>query len=333
MNWSKGYSSEYYMTVIDPVTWLDVDRIEITGGSIQREKDGLMQSASVNCVNYPKAVEKWIRIYLDTDQNGDNGHEALFTGLATSPTQGWNGSIHNDTLECYSVLKPVSDIDLTLGWYAPAGMSGGEVIRELLSVTPAPVIIESNSPTLNNHIIAENGETRLTMIEKVLTAIGWRLRITGSGLISVEPTATDIVQTFGVNENDMIETQINVSQDWFSCPNVFMAIQDEMTAIAKDETSNSPISIENRGREVWSQESGCVLSDNETIMQYAQRRLKEEQQIKLTAQYARRYIPDVYPSDKIRMQYPEQGLDSVFEVRSQNIDLNYEARTNEEIMA
>ena len=112
-----------------------------------------------------------------------------------------------------------------------------------------------------------------------------------------------------------------------------MAIQDEMTAIAKDETSNSPISIENRGREVWSQESGCVLSDNETIMQYAQRRLKEEQQIKLTAQYARRYIPDVYPSDKIRMQYPEQGLDSVFEVRSQNIDLNYEARTNEEITA
>lgn len=321
------------MTVVDPITWRDIERIEITGGSIQREKEGLMHSATINCVNYPRMVERWVRVYLDTEQNGANGHEALFTGLATSPTQDWNGGMHDDALECYSVLKPVSDIALMLGWYAPAGMEGARVIKELLKATHAPVVVADNSPTLQSHIIAESGETNLTMIEKVLLAIGWRLRITGSGLISVEPLQNDPVVAFDPLENDLIETQINITKDWFECPNVFMAVQDEITAIAKDETSDSPLSIQNRGREVWMQESGCNLADNETIAQYAQRRLTEEQKVGISAQYARRFYPDVYPSDKIRMQYPEQGLEGIFEISSQSIELNYEARTSEEITA
>lgn len=333
MDWSKGYSSEYYMTIVDPATWRDIERIEITGGNVQREKSGKMQSAIINCINYPQTIEKWVRVWLDTKQAGENGHEAIFTGLATSPTQGWNGGTHTDTLECFSVLQPVADIDLMLGWYAPAGMSGGAVIKNLLSVTPAPVDIAENSPILKSHIIAESGETRLTMTEKVLIAIGWRLRITGDGRISIQPPATEPAETFDPNGNDMVETQINITNDWFNCPNVFMAIQDEITAIAKDEVSDDPLSIKTRGREVWAREDGCNLAENETIEQYARRRLKEEQKAMIQAQYARRYTPNVYPSDKVRMRYTEQGLEGIYEVESQNIQLNYEARTSEVITA
>ena len=42
MDWARGYTSEYYMTVVDPATWRDISRIEITGGSIRRETDGLV---------------------------------------------------------------------------------------------------------------------------------------------------------------------------------------------------------------------------------------------------------------------------------------------------
>ena len=30
-------------------------------------------------------------------------------------------------------------------------------------------------------------------------------------------------------DNDVLETAIEVAYDWFSCPNVFMAIDDDMT--------------------------------------------------------------------------------------------------------
>ena len=333
MDWSKGYTSEYYMTVVDPATWRDVSRIEITGGSIERETDGLMQSASVDCVNYPPGTEKWIRIWLDTTQAGENGHEALFTGLATSPEQNWSGVMHEDSLECFSVLKPAADVALMLGWFAAAGRSGAEVIKELLSVTPAPVFIADNSPTLTNHIIAEGDETHMTMVEKILTTIGWRLRITGDGSISVEPYSDEPVSVLDPAGNDLIETEINITNDWYQCPNVFMAIQDDIAAIAKDETGDSILSIENRGREVWMQEFGCDVADTETIEQYAMRRLKEEQQMQVKASYSRRYLPEILPGDVIRMRYQEQGLTGLYHVNAQSIELSHEARTDEEVIA
>lgn len=332
MRWDKGYSAEYYMTVVDPATWRDIRRIEITGGSINRERGGLMQSASVNCVNYPPQTEQWIRVWLDTRQDGASAHEALFTGLATSPTQAWDGRSHADALECFSVLKPAQGIALMLGWYAPKGASGGDVIRSLLSCTPAPVSVAEGSPALTQYIVAEGGETRLTMVEKILTAIDWRLRMTGDGRISVEPNRETPSATFDPLENDVIETQISVSSDWFDCPNVFMAIQDDITAIARDESGN-PLSIDERGREVWLQESGCQLADNETIEQYAQRRLREEQKTQIRASYARRFVPGVLPGDQIRLHYPEQTLQGIYTVDTQSIELGYGARTSEEVIA
>lgn len=332
MDWSKGYTATYYMTVVDPATWRDIDRIEITGGTVQREAEGLRQSASINCVNYPQQIEQWVRVWMDTEQAGADDHVALFTGLATSPTQAWDGPVHDDVLEGFSVLKPADDVGLMLGWYAPAGASGGAVIKSLLSVTPAPVEVAEDSPTLESHIIAESGETHLTMVEKILTAIDWRLRITGDGRIHVEPRSSEPVATFDLIENDLIETQISITADWFECPNVFMAVQDDITAIARDET-DGPLSIEERGREVWMQESGCELSDNETLEQYAARRLKDEQKTQVTASYGRRYVPDVYPGDKVRLHYPEQGMVGIYTVSSQAIDLQYEARTSEEVTA
>lgn len=332
MKWEKGYSSEYYITVVDPSSWRDIQRIEITGGSINRERGGLMQSASINAVNYPQLIEQWIRVWLDTRQTGANGHEPLFTGLATSPTQAWNGPRHEDALTVYSVLQPAEKVDLLLGWYAPAGASGASVIKNLLSVTPAPVIVADNSPTLSEHIVAEAGENHLTMVEKILTAIDWRLRITGDGIISVEPKDKTPVYTMDPLENDVIETQINVTSDLFNCPNVFMAIQDDITAIARNDTGG-PLSIAERGREVWASETGVTLADNETIEQYAQRRLDEEQQTQVRASYARRYLPGILPGDYIRLHYPEQGLQGDYMVDTQSVELSHEARTSEEVIA
>ena len=47
MDWSKGFSAEYYMAIVDPSTWRDVERVEITGGSVTRTASGLLQSIQV----------------------------------------------------------------------------------------------------------------------------------------------------------------------------------------------------------------------------------------------------------------------------------------------
>jgi len=333
MDWSKGYSSSYYMTIVDPVTWRDVDRVELVSGSVKRQADGLMESAEVTCVDYPQNVERWVRIYLDTRQEGSDAHVPLFTGLATSPGEDIEGVLRTSSVQCYSVLKPASDVNLLRGWYAPAGVSGGTIIRQLLSVTDAPVEVSENAPTLQGYIVAENGETYLTMIERVLTAINWRIRITGDGTIHVEPKSDEPVVTFDPFAVDVLETKIKVKADWFSCPNVFMAIYEDLTAIARDDSEDSPLSTVNRGREVWAVDSSCNLADNETIEEYAWRRLAEKQSIKKTAEYDRRFYPDVVPGDMIRLHYPEQNIDGAFRVTSQSIALSHAATTSETVEA
>lgn len=336
MRWDAGYTAEYYATIIDPATWRDIERIEIKKdptGVIKRDLEGLRHSAQIYCDKFPEGIEKWIRIYMDVRQGGANEHVALFTGIGTTPAHNMDGTREENAIECYSVLKPAMDVDLLRGWYAPAGASGATVIKDLLSVIPAPVIIAENAPALSGHIIAEDGENHLTMTDKVLTAMNWRMRITGDGTVEIGPHDDTAVAIFDPNDFDVIESQINIKQDLFSAPNVYMAIDNDVTAIARDDSEKSALSTVNRGREVWAQESGCSLAENQTIEQYAAMQLEKAQQVKKTADYDRRYVPDVYPGDVIRMRYPEQYLDGLFTISSQSIAVAYSATTSEEIMS
>ena len=332
MDWNLGYSATYYGMFVDANTWRDTERIEITGGSIKRADDDLRCSASFDCQRYDHGSERWVRLYLDAKQGEGSVRIPLFTGLATSPSESFNGNMVENTVECYSVLKPAEDVLLDRGWYAPAEVSGTELIRSLLRVIPAPIVAEDGAPALTEAIIAEDGESNLSMTAKILTAIGWRIRIDGDGTVHLLPKATEPVATYDPLSNDGIEPSIDVERDWFECPNVFRAVSDDISAVVRDDSEKSPLSTVNRGREVWLEETSCDLNDGESVAEYALRRLKEEQKVAETAKYSRRFNPNVQVSDIVRLHYPAQGLDGLYEVTSQSIDLGHGARTSEEVV-
>lgn len=329
MDWSKGYSASYYVKEVDPATWRDKGTINITGGTIKRTLTGLRNSASINCLTDLGGIEKWVRIYMDTKQEGNYGHEALFTGIAATPKRKAYASRNERTPDCYSVLKPAADVILTRGWFALAGSNSGEIVKSLLSVTPAPVVVEENAPALSTTIIAEDNETRLSMVDRVLTAIGWRLDISGDGTINVKPYSLDPVEKFAPTSVDVIEVPISITEDWFSAPNVYMAVSGDMTGIARDDRDESPLSIQNRGREVWEVESGVTLPANETIAEYATRQLKAAQRVRKQASYDRRFMPHVRVGDVVNLHYPAQNLDGLYLVSSQSVRIGFNARTSE----
>lgn len=331
MIWANGYSATCYMSVVDPSTWRDTDRIGITGGTIKRSDSELIEAADISCVDYDQTRERWVRVWMDTRQQGSADHVALFTGLATSPDRDINGRYVTNTVQCYSVLKPAQDILLPLGWYAPAGANGASLAFSLLSAGPAPIVIEGTSPNLTEHIIAEENETNLSMARAVLNAINWRVRIDGDGTIRIMPKAEDVSASFDHEENDMIETKLKEVYDWFSCPNVFRAISDDMTAVARDEDPDSRLSTISRGREIWKQDTSCNLGDNEGIAAYARRKLAELQQASRKVSYDRRYHPEVTIGDRVRIHYPAQKIIGTFEVMSQTIDIAKTCRTSEEV--
>lgn len=333
MDWNKGFSARYYACFVEPQTWRDIERFEIKGGTLQKFDSGLRNSATIECVNYQQSTERWVRVWLNARQAGYDAHIPLFTGLATAPERNIDGQLVTNSLACYSVLKPAQDKLLPLGYYAPAKVNGAQIVQQLLSDnTPVPVRIVGESPLLSQHIIAENNENNLSMAEKVLSAINWRLRVLGDGTVEVCSVANSVSARFDALENDSIEPQLRAINDWYGCPNVFRSVMGDEYAIARDESTSSPLSTVNRGREVWMEERDCKLSDGESLENYAHRRLQEEQRRYLAVSYDRRFRPDVIASDIVQLHYPAQDIDGAFYILSQSIEIGYGARTSEEVI-
>lgn len=330
MNWNRGFSALYYASYVDPFTWRDIERIEITGGSVSRKDADLIESAEIDVRGFGPG-ERWVRVWLDTRQDGEAGHNALFTGLACSPTEDIDGNKITHTVQMFSVLKPAEDVLLPRGWYAPAGVPVGPLLTRLLSVTPAPVVVDGDTPALAAAIIAEDGETNLSMAWKIIQAVDWRFKITGKGEIHICPKASAISARFDSLENDSIEPKLEKTFDWFDCPNVFRAVMDDLSATVRDDNPDSPLSTVSRGREIWMEETDCDLQEGESISDYAIRRLKEEQEVETTVSYDRRYNPDVFVSDLIQLNYPIQGIVGTFKVVSQDVEFGAGARTGEEV--
>lgn len=332
MLWQNGYTSTCYAEVLDAESWRGIQRFDLMGGKINRGADGLRQSADLDC---REAIgEKYIRVWMDTRQDGDSAHVALFTGLTSQPQTNWDGYVPLRSLECYSVLKAADDVHLQRGWYAPAGINAGVVIRRLMSATPAPLVISGNIPNLKTSIVAEDGETNLSMTDKILVAVGWDMRISGDGTIEVyDPAAETEVQRFNPSDNDSIEPQIRVLDDWFACPNVMQVFADDLSATVRDDDPGSFLSTVNRGREIWMTEGNADLGEHESIGQYAFRRLKEEQAKAFLVGYDRRFDPNINIGSIVSLNYPAQGITGKFRVTSQSISLGYAARTYEEVCA
>lgn len=332
IDWTQGYSARYYLAVLDKYTLRDIDRMKITGGSIRRSLTELRESADIDCTGYDSNTEQYVRVWLDIKQGGASSHTPLFTGLATSPKNTYNGRLKKNSVQCYSLLKIAQDILLPRGWYAPVDANGGKLVKNLLSVIGTEIKIADNSPDLSQAIIAERGENHLSMVDKILEAIDWRMRVDGNGTISIEPYNKNSLILFDSNKNDIIETDIEITYDWYNAPNVVRCSLDDDCAIAKDETSSSPLSIANRGREVWVEVSDVQLGSNQTLAEYANAALKEYQSVATSIRYDRRYYPDLYPGDVISINYPAQRVAGNFMISDQTVTLGYNAKTSEEVM-
>lgn len=330
MDWSKGLSASYKAYIVDPITWKDTESIDIISGSISKSEDDLRESADISVTDYNSNREQWIRIYLDARQHVDSYYGAIFTGLISSPGKEIEGSVQTNSLRCYSVLKPASDILLPRGYYVNYGTNTITILKNLLSVIKGmPIVIEGTPPNLSTTIIAENGESNLSMADKILYSIGWRMCIKGDGSVVISEPASEPSAWFDPIDVDSLELRVNIENNWFDCPNVFRAVQGNFSATAVDNDPDSMFSVQNRGREIYFEETSCNPYYGESLAQYAKRRLKEEQQVYMSASYSRRFDPDANVSDVISLRYPGQGLDGLFYISSQTIDLGYSPTVSE----
>ena len=321
MDWSKGYTAKYIARLIDRTSFNDMEEIPIVSGSISRDiTSNLLESATIE--THERIDEQWMRIYMIATQNGGSERIPLFTGLASSPARDINGGQDKYSVDLYSVLKPAADCMVPLGYYLPSGVQGESLIKALFDKVGIRLQSQFGSGVLTAPIVAEAGETYLSLAMQVLKAIGWYMYITGDGRVQMKPYETEPVTAFDT-EHDAIEPEIRDTKDMFSCPNVLRVTAGNYTTTVKDENS-----IRDRGREVWAQEKIDLVSGT-SLTAYAMSRLVELQSPSRELEYTRRFYPDVRPGDAIRITCPRQRINGIFRVQNQKITLGYSARTEE----
>ena len=214
MNWDKGFSASYVMMQVNPQTWEDEGEIPITGGKIDRDiESALIESASVETT--AELGERWIRLYLVAKQGESAERVPLFTGLTSSPTRALEGYNPSYSVDCFSVLTPCADRMLPRGWFAPKDGNGASIIADLLGISGAEVETFEGGGTLTGAIVAESGETYLSMSHKVADAIGWQIRIDGPEVsLAVRPMNgfVDIAGTAVVSGNSKVPIAEHIIQ-------------------------------------------------------------------------------------------------------------------------
>ena len=337
MDWNSGLSAIYELREVDPVSWMDLGSLDFTAGTITRTDSNLIESASLKMTESVR--EGWVRIYLKARQAGTGTRVPVFTGLAMTPQRVLDGYWEDNTIKCYSVLKPAEDTLTPRGYYVPAGAPGAQLVAQLLSVGAAPVTFDDYGPELMEPIVTEDSDTNLSVAWKILDAIGWRILLSGDGRIRVCPAATEPVVEFNPSDNDAVEPKITDSDDWFSCPNCLRVVSGSRSIVMKDEDPDSVLSIASRkaarggSGEIWKQETASSLGSDESLAEYAMRKLKEAQGHARELKYYRRYNPDVNVTDIVHLHYPGIGIDGNFRIRSQTVTLDYAPRVDEKVVA
>ena len=336
MNWNDGFSALYELKKVDPVSWLDAGSFDFTSGTVKRTDSGLLESAHLTMRENPG--ECWVRVYLKARQEAGGARVPVFTGLTSVPKRTGDGTRITYGVECYSVLKPLEDILTPRGYYAPAGADGAQLVKELLDAGAAPVVADEGSPGLTDPIVSEDSTSRLDMAWMILDAIGWRLRISGDGMVHVCRQASEPIAVFDTFENDIIEKATTDSQDWFTVPNCIRVVSGDRYVEYKDEDPEDRASTISRkaarggSGEIWLNETVAGIGDNESLAEFAMRKLKESQLPARRVTYTRRYRPDVLAGDIVTLHLPAIGIDGQFRITGQTIGLAHGARTQEEVV-
>lgn len=330
-DWTKTMQQtfEYYM--VDPETWRDIKKIDCVLSSTITRDSTLDTLGSASITVSDSIGECYIRIYLVTIQNGIREKHALGTFLVQSPSYSFDGKIKNITLDAYTPLLELKENPTPLGYSVLKDENildiSYRIVREQVR---APVIKTDKDKVLNSNFVANLDDTWITFIKDLLANAEHSLALDDVGRILFVPVQDTMslqpIWTYDDSNSSILYPSLTVDRDLYGIPNVVEVIYSDGTEYyygkAMNNDPSSPISIQNRGREITYRESNPSLLGNpsqDRIQEYAEMLLKEKSSLEYTVTYTHGYCP-VRIGDCVRLNYSRAGINGVkAKVISQNI--------------
>lgn len=321
-DWSKSMQQTFEYYLVDPNTWRDIKLIDnVKSCTIKRDSEAeTLGSATFDVTE--TVGECYLRVYLITIQNGLKEKHPLGTFLVQTPSSSFNGKIREVSMDAYTPLLELKENPPPIGYSLLKNENiMSTVYRLCREHARAPVIETSCDTTLYYDFVANTEDTWLTFLSDLMSNAKYSFDLDEMGRIlfapKQEPTSLQPVWTYTDDNSSILYPDLSMDHDLYGIPNVVEVVysngNDSYYATVRNEDTNSPISIQNRGREIVHRVTDPDLVGNPTkkeIHEYAERLLRELSSLEYTLTYSHGYCP-VRVGDCIRLNYVKAGLTDI----------------------
>ena len=317
---SMQQTFEYY--VVDPNTWRDKKLIDtVVSCTIDRDAEAeTLGSATIETTE--SLGECYVRVYLVTIQNGVKEKHPLGTFLVQSPSTSFDGKIMTASMDAYTPLIELKENPTPIGYSLSKGMNIMDMAYRLVREhARAPVFKTEHSKTLHDDFVSNTDDTWLTFLSDLIANAKYEFALDEMGRILFSPkqdtASLQPVQTFDDGNSSILYPTISTERDLYGIPNIVEVVyskgKDYYFARVVNDDSNSPTSIQARGREILYRETDPDLvgdPTNKQIEQYAKQLLRNLSSLECTISYSHGYCP-VRIGDCVRINYKRAGLTNV----------------------
>ena len=317
---SMQQTFEYY--VVDPNTWRDKKLIDtVVSCTIDRDAEAeTLGSATIETTE--SLGECYVRVYLVTTQNGVKEKHPLGTFLVQSPSTSFDGKIMTASMDAYTPLIELKENPTPIGYSLSKGMNIMDMAYRLVREhARAPVFKTEHSKTLHDDFVSNTDDTWLTFLSDLIANAKYDFALDEMGRILFSPkqdtASLQPVQTFDDGNSSILYPTISTERDLYGIPNIVEVVyskgKDYYFARVVNDDSNSPTSIQARGREILYRETDPDLvgdPTNKQIEQYANQLLRNLSSLECTISYSHGYCP-VRIGDCVRINYKRAGIINV----------------------
>lgn len=317
---SMQQTFEYY--TVDPNTWADVKKIDtVRSSTINRDLNAeTLGSATINMTE--SLGETYIRIYLVTKQNELTEKIALGTFIIQTPSFSFNGTSQSLSLDAYTPLLELKENPPPIGYSILKDSNIMEnAYRIIREKARAPVVESNKDDVLHRDFVSNTEDTWLTFLYDLLANAKQTFSLDEMGRILFSPiqdvAALQPVWIYNDDNSSILYPSITVDHDLYGIPNVVEIVYstgvETYYARVENTNENSPISIQNRGREIIHRVINPDIPGKPSDLQlqvYAEQTLKTLSALEYTVSYTHAYCP-VRIGDCVLLNYERAGLKNI----------------------
>lgn len=319
MNWEKEGRLDRFRYV--RVSWPDMAEVSqlggVTGATVtENSLSSLKASGTLSFSEGLDIGDDLVRIYSDSELDGERATVCHATLFATTPQSDWSGIARSGTADLYSVLWLLQQNRVVETFTAEAGANAVATAEALARENGLNVVATASDACVNTAHTWDAGTTHLEIVNWLLGFAGYAsadVDAYGNVLMRpyVDPASKQPSATFSDTLDSVSAPGFSHELDAYEVPNRVTVVcsnagSEPMVAHAVNDDPENPYSTVARGKSLVRVETVSDIADQAALQKKADELLRSSTSVVETVEVSHSYQP-FSVGDAVYLDYVKAG--------------------------